>query len=253
MSDTGRMFSLGRRATSALAVLTIVVLGVSAAPAIQARLGDGVGFGPPVDASAQPLSLPPEVETSGPHEFLRTVDGEPVRYDPCAPIHYVVNSRTAFEGADEMLREAVASVEAATGLTFVSDGFTDEVPSRQRGTTPGSRGPVLIAWSDEDEVDDLEGSVAGLGGSVSIRGSTWFDTGAVTLDGPQLERVLRAPNGWASARAVVLHELGHLVGLGHVDAPGELMQPEGGPEITDWGPGDREGLAALGGSECRDY
>ena len=69
----------------------------------------------------------------------------------------------------------------------------------------------------------------------------------------QLERVLRGPNGWASARAVVLHELGHLVGLGHVDAAGELMQPQGGPEITDWGPGDREGLAALGGSECRDY
>lgn len=247
------MSSLGRRATTMLATLLIVIVGLSAMPAIQARLDGSLGGLRPEDARAEPLSLPPTVDTSGPHEFLKTVDGQPVSYDPCAPIHVVVNPRTAIEGADEMLTEALASVEAATGLQFVIDGTTDEVPSARRGSSPGARGPVLIAWSDPDEFEQLEGSVAGIGGSSSVRGSQWFDTGAVTLDGPQLAQLLGSRGGRASARAVVLHELGHLVGLNHVDAEGELMQPESQPGITDWGPGDREGLAALGGGTCRDY
>lgn len=252
MLDTGAMSSpLGRRAKATIAAIVLMIVGLSAAPAIQARID---GFtGRPVDAGSEPLSAPPEVTASGPHEFVRTVDGAPVRYDPCAPIHVVVNRRAAVEGADRMLTEALDSVAAATGLTFVDDGYTNEVPSPRRGRVPGSRGPVLVAWSDPDETEDLEGAVAGVAGSVSTRGSRWFDTGTVTLDGPQLDRVVRRPSGWAAARAVVLHELGHLVGLDHVDAKAELMQPEGQPDVTDWGPGDREGLAALGGGTCRDY
>jgi hypothetical protein len=46
---------------------------------------------------------------------------------------------------------------------------------------------------------------------------------------------------------VLLHELGHLMGLGHVDAVGEIMHPAGGG-VVDLGPGDREGLSQLGES-----
>lgn len=247
------MSSLGRRATTMLATLLIVIVGLSAMPAIQARLTGSFGGDRPADARAEPLALPPTLHSSGPHTFVQTVDGQPVRYDPCTPIHVVVNRRTAVEGADEMLSQALDSVEAATGLQFVLDGYTDEAPSTKRGSSPGARGPVLLAWSDPDEFEELEGSVAGIGGSTSVRGGKWFDTGAVTLDGPQLAQVLGGRGGWASVRAVLLHELGHLVGLDHVNAGGELMQPQGQPDITDWGPGDREGLAALGGGACRDY
>lgn len=248
--DNGSMSSLGRRAKVSIAAIVLLMVGLSAAPAIEARI-DGITRRP-VDARSEPLSAPPVVTVSGPHAFVSTVKGRPVQYDPCAPIHVVVNPRTAVEGADQMLAEALDSVAAATGLTFVDDGYTDDVPSSRRGI-PGSRGPVLVAWSDPDETEDLKGAVAGLAGSVSTRGSRWFDTGAVTLDGPQLRRIVRQPSGYDAARAVVLHELGHLVGLDHVDADGELMQPEAQPDVMDWGPGDREGLAALGGGACRDY
>ncbi len=243
---------MGRRGTVSLVAIVLATVGLSAAPAIEARL-QGTASVRPSDARSAPLALPPSVDTTGSHAFVQTVDDRPVRYDPCAPIHVVVNARTAVDGADEIVSEALASVGAATGLTFVEDGHTDESPSRDRGSAPGSNGPVLIAWSDPAEIEDLKGSVAGVGGSVSIRGSQWFDTGAVTLDGPQMKRVLREPMGRDLVRAVVLHELGHLVGLDHVDAEGELMQPQGELGVTDWGPGDREGLARLGGGGCRDY
>jgi len=46
---------------------------------------------------------------------------------------------------------------------------------------------------------------------------------------------------------VVLHELGHVMGLGHAKQDGELMQPSGGG-VTGFGPGDLEGLRELGRS-----
>jgi hypothetical protein len=43
----------------------------------------------------------------------------------------------------------------------------------------------------------------------------------------------------------MLHEIGHLVGLGHVRRPGEIMQPDGGG-VVGLGPGDLAGLNYLG-------
>ena len=49
-------------------------------------------------------------------------------------------------------------------------------------------------------------------------------------------------------RAVVMHELGHVLGLDHVKDRNELMYPS----VTrmSYGPGDIEGLAKLGAVRC---
>ena len=76
-------------------------------------------------------------------------------------------------------------------------------------------------------------------------------TGNLTPDGPQLQDLVDSADDWESARAVVMHELVH--GLDHVDDSGELMQPKGSGDVTDWGTGDLEGLSALGSGRCIDY
>ena len=53
----------------------------------------------------------------------------------------------------------------------------------------------------------------------------------------------------ANLQAIVDHEFGHLVGLDHVDDPGELMA-EVNIGRTSYGPGDLEGLARLGAIPC---
>lgn len=78
-----------------------------------------------------------------------------------------------------------------------------------------------------------------------------YVTGTVVLDGPQFEEILARPDGYSAARAVVLHELGHLVGLDHFEAESELMHPEGRVDVTDFGPGDLTGLAELGAGTCQ--
>jgi hypothetical protein len=102
-------------------------------------------------------------------------------------------------------------------------------------------------------VTGLGGTVAGVGGSTpgldEYAGELRYVTGAVALDAPQLTDVMARPNGPAQVRAIIVHELGHLVGLQHVPDPAELMYPKNVGQL-DLGPGDREGLAALGSGRC---
>jgi hypothetical protein len=46
-----------------------------------------------------------------------------------------------------------------------------------------------------------------------------------------------------------VHELAHVVGLGHVAEPMELMFVDNSGQV-ELGPGDREGLARLGSVPC---
>lgn len=232
----------------------------------------------PTDVSAEPLGEPgPVPGEGGAHSFVtRQRDGfTPVGYDPCRPIRYVTRPGGPPAG-DELIREAVEMVSAATGLQFVDEGHTDEGPSESREPYQPERygerwAPVLITWSNPTEspqlaepaAGDEHVDVAGHAGSMSVALTTTdrrtgettetgfvYVTGSVTLDEYVVARTLEQPGGHARARAVVAHELGHLVGLGHVDDPEQLMYPQARPEVTEFGPGDLEGLAHLGRLPC---
>lgn len=185
--------------------------------------------------------------------------GSPVAYDPCRPIHVVVNDELAPPGADEILHSALTEASRATGLRFVRDGRTDELPASDRPLRDPARygggwSPVLVAWTTAAQDPRLAGDVAGLGGSAAVAerltGRRRYVTGTVSLDSPALSGLLRrGPDGSRRARAVVLHELGHVLGLGHVADRGELMHAESLTR-TSFGPGDRAGLARLGRGRC---
>lgn len=213
----------------------------------------------PADAESKPLGIPPEVGASDDFAYTATQDGgsEPVTYDPCAPIHVVVDPRTIVERGSRLLDEAIEEVQDATGLVFVVDGLTDE-PRPADGTVTDPDGgwlPVRVSWSDPAAEPELKGRVAGIGGSTRVdhEGRSWYVTGEVVLDGPQLAETMAGRHGWRSARAVVMHELAHLVGMDHVSSSGQLMRPVGDERITSWGDGDRAGLATLGRGQCIGY
>lgn len=219
----------------------------------------------PDDAADAPLGAPARPDggeaggDSDAYRFISTQDGgdDPVTYDPCAPIHLVVDPRTVVDGGSRLLDEALDRVGEATGLRFVVDGTTDE-PARDDGAVMAPDGgwlPVTVSWSDPKASPDLAGDVAGYAGSATVErdGRRWFVTGSVVLDGPQLADILDGRRGRASVRSVIMHELAHLVGLDHVDAPGQLMQPEGDDALTGWGAGDLSGLAAVGTGSCIPY
>lgn len=213
-------------------------------------LRDAVGLGP--ERSRPSVSS----ATQGEHKFLFPGGaGGPARWNPCRPIRYVINPAGAPPGGTELIQEGVAVVSALTGLEFEYGGSSSARPEWEgRILAGGTRqvGSVLISWADADEVPALRGDVAGIGGAAPGGlgdQPTRLIFGGVTLDVDSFAQLASRPEGRAQQRAIVLHELGHLVGLAHVDDPSELMY-DGNVGLLDFGPGDREGLAALGKGEC---
>jgi hypothetical protein len=187
----------------------------------------------------------------GTYKFMAVQPGTddiPVTYQSCQPIKYVVNSTLSVPGGQQFIDEAVGRISAATGLRFVNLGTTNLVPGR--GRTPGAT--ILIAWTTPTQVPELAGDTVGVGGSSSVRfrdsARRFYFSGEISLDTPDLADMLER-NGPASVRAVVMHELGHVMGLDHVQDRHELMN-EHNVGMTDFGPGDLAGLALLGKGGC---
>ncbi|MEX2274595.1 MAG: hypothetical protein WEA10_03380 [Actinomycetota bacterium] len=199
-----------------------------------------------------------EIRDHGQYAILHRSEGRPVVWNTCTPIRYVVSDELAPEGTDADMREAIRRVEDASGLDFVEVGRADWTLDeffRAGGAVEGSGGadwaPVLIGWEDAPSFAD-EGAY---GGSNAIEGEgAWRDryvTGFVIMNARQeLEPGFAQEGGWGPA---FMHELGHLVGLGHVPKQQEIMAPVHFPPWPiDWGEGDRRGLTRIGASACRD-
>jgi hypothetical protein len=75
-------------------------------------------------------------------------------------------------------------------------------------------------------------------------------SGQIELDTPQFRQLLGAPGGDDAARAIIMHELGHLIGLDHVDDPTQLMYAQASHDILTFADGDLTGLSLLGQGEC---
>ncbi|QFG69925.1 hypothetical protein [Ornithinimicrobium pratense] len=158
---------------------------------------------------------------------------------PCeGTIPMEVNPQGAPEGYADLVASTVTRINDASGFTFEVVGETDDRTFVNRGA-----GPVLLGFADADEVPALGGPTAGLGGAVhaqrSIGGPRVAVGGMVVLDS-ELFGGLPTP----VAEAIVIHELAHVLGLGHTDTGGELMQPVSLGQ-TQLGSGDLAGLRHL--------
>lgn len=213
--------------------------------------------------ACQPLPLPPlPVPTPAPapapaptgeyRVALTDAGGTAVRWNPCQPIRYVVNLQGAPAFARAELSAAVAAIETASGLDLVDAGTTTERPGGRALRNPSRYGagfaPILISFASAAELPFGSPTASGWGQAVPIADPT---TGRRQYVSGQV--VLRPADGWTqgttSANPLSLmlrHELGHVLGLGHVSATNEIMGTGGNGSARTWGPGDLRGLRVVG-------
>ncbi|WP_430867034.1 matrixin family metalloprotease [Demequina aurantiaca] len=222
--------------------------------------GEGEVTIPLPDGPAQRRSAVIVPDTTGSYDFLFQTPGEgPVRYDPCRPISWVLAPGGMPSGAVPLLHAAVDRVASATGMEFVYEGTTSEPADFERNLIQPQYGegfaPVIVGWATEDQNPDLADSVTGVGGSSAVNGAygdqRYLHSGVIVLDSEDMIRLIDSRGGEELAQAIVMHEWGHVLGLAHVSDPEELMNASNS-SVTEWGPGDLEGLAIAGSGPCED-
>jgi hypothetical protein len=213
--------------------LPLAVLGLIAAVALLTRLG----------------ATDPEPTYS----FLETVDGHPVTYSSCRLIQVAIYPAGGPPNAEKLVREAVEQMRTATGLDIVVAGvFGGHAPNWNFEAGPiYPDDPISVSWQDGDAIAELTDHTAGLGGSRILtgrNGSKRLVAGTIAVS-RDYYALLTERRDHGEALAVLLHEFGHVFGLGHVDSPRELMSKHNG-DLTSFGPGDLEGLRLLGQGSC---
>lgn len=192
------------------------------------------------------------------YAFLRVNrSGTPVRWNPCSPVYYETDLKAAPAYAATDLQAAVSDMSRATGILFVDSGTTGAFPSNGPALIPGGQaGPVVIAWADPSQAAQIGIPVGASGADALARsvpvaavdqaaGHGVYVTGTVLISAA----ADRLPEGFGPGGlgVMLLHQLGHLVGLGNVHAPGEIMNTTVLSSATSsFGAGDLAGLNRLG-------
>jgi hypothetical protein len=181
------------------------------------------------------------------------------RWDPCQSITYKVNVTRVHGQRDKrqairVTKSSVARVAKANGLMFSFEGRTRVVP-RSENLSGQDAANLIVAFVPPSRTDyPLSGATAGYGGwQASYREHDGEYVAAITrgfvvIDQTQTKNWPDGLHSRGVTRAnLVSHELGHAVGLGHVDDRGQLMNPMLSADSPEgFARGDRRGLRRVG-------
>jgi hypothetical protein len=226
--------------------------GVRWTPTAIVSRGSAAPVAGPVAAARTVAAPAPTTSTSTSYRFMaEPTPGNPIKWTPCAPVHWAFNPTHAPTGGLRAVQSAVARVAATTGLTFTYDGTSASTPTGSYLTGAPGR-PLLIGWSTASESSLLAGQPLNL---VGMTQSTWQrdDAGAYHITSGVIafsNRVVAPTSGANSWYTFALHELGHAVGLAHTGDATQIMHPSVPPTRSDYGSGDLAGLRRLGSTGC---
>jgi hypothetical protein len=219
----------------ALLAALALALGLASAPA---RLADSA------DVSARGF----------PWEYTFLVKSTVARWDPCTPIGWRVNTRLARPGALRDARTAFWRLGRRTGFTFVYRGRTSVVPQWGPLENFPAGTQIVVAWIRKGQssifatIPDASAATVPsyLTGYHASDGSPAY---RIARAGVVIDSTLRIRGGYdlgITRGDLLLHELGHAMGLDHYPSTAEMMNPVTTRSRARYGRGDIAGLAERG-------
>ncbi|HJQ04702.1 MAG TPA: matrixin family metalloprotease [Nocardioides sp.] len=209
-------------------------------------------LGGEIDGDAQTTRVVPSYTPQGTSGQVLT-SGNGYRWNPCAAIRYRVNLAGTSSTNLKLIRAALGRVHLATGLNFVYAGSSRVVPfgGAWNRSVPGSG--LYFAFVTARTVPAIKG-IAGLGGEGALvttaSGSKVVASGGVSLEKGWWSKLYGGFRNGPSRGSLLLHEIGHAIGLMHVSAKPEIMYPVLGPwSYARYGRGDLVGLQQLGADQ----
>jgi len=196
-----------------------------------------VASSPPTVPAAPPVTAP-----TGPFRpAMVSADGTVARWDPCTSIDVYVDFAGAQPTARADLANALSQATVASGLQFV----VHETTSRERSHGTHT---LTVLWLTETELPAFQDGAVGIGGGAYSGGEILASWMYIDADDP-----LVVPGTARSMLLdVMLHELGHALGLAHVDDDTQVMFPYV-YERGVYQSGDLDGLRTLGATQgCLD-
>ena len=209
-----------------------------------------------VAAPAAPISVAAlgYVPRGEPTEHTFLVKSTVARWDPCTPIGWRVNLQGATRGALSDTRAAFWRLGQITGLTFRYRGATLGVPQWDGNAWYPADTQIIVAWVRPSRSTLFDASM----GESAVAAPN-YRTGYSNPDGSSAWRIVSASvvidsrlhlagaYGWGLTRGdLLLHELGHVMGLAHYPSTAEMMYPVMTRGRARYGRGDIAGLEEHG-------